>query len=450
MTRVFIVGGGAGAMALLPILQGYTDIKVVGVADILDSAPAIHKASKLGIPTSNSYRILISETDPDVIINVTGSEGVSRDLHNFKKTAMEIIEGRSAKLLFKIVDERKKHKQEISNRLKTQKMLHDIGLMLTATTSEKREDMLDNIVKCAMQLTNTPAGSIALCIHEHGDMEMLTSIGFSDNIEGKSKWKINQGGLTEHIINYDTTFGINDTGKAKKLDRPFIKDEKIMSLIAAPLTVNNKTIGILYVDDFKPRKFTKKDKSIIALLATQAAATIEKLHILEKTRVMAITDELTSLYNHRFFTNALRDEMKRSRRYKRKLSILLIDVDHFKHYNDTHGHLRGNTALKKISKVMKKAIRDVDILARYGGEEFAIIVPETCKKEALQSAERIRLSVENAIFNGENRQPLGKLTVSVGVATYWDDAKTESSVMNRADKALFRAKKEGRNRVVGH
>jgi len=142
--------------------------------------------------------------------------------------------------------------------------------------------------------------------------------------------------------------------------------------------------------------------------------------------------------------------MKRSRRYKRKLSILLIDVDHFKHYNDTHGHLRGNTALKKISKVMKKAIRDVDILARYGGEEFAIIVPETCKKEALQSAERIRLSVENAIFNGENRQPLGKLTVSVGVATYWDDAKTESSVMNRADKALFRAKKEGRNRVVGH
>jgi diguanylate cyclase (GGDEF)-like protein len=126
----------------------------------------------------------------------------------------------------------------------------------------------------------------------------------------------------------------------------------------------------------------------------------------------------------------------------------LIDIDNFKNYNDTHGHLKGNDALKEISVVMQRTMRDVDVLARYGGEEFAVVLPETDKKEALEFAERIRAEIEKATFYGEDKQPLGKVTASFGVASFPIDAKREHTLIDRADIALYKAKSSGRNRVV--
>ena len=448
MTKLFIIGGGAGGAALLPILNDDKEIQVVGIADTRDDAPGLITARDLGIPTSNDYAQFLSRVSTDVIVNVTGNKSVSQNIHKIKKDGVEVLEGLSAKLLFNLVDERRKREKEISESLHAQQLLYDIGIMLTS--SDQEEDMLSTIIQYAMKLTDTPAGSIALYNEALGQMELVASRGFSTKFSKRTKWKIRKGGVSDHILNRGTTVSISDINNQIEIERPNIDSEGIKSILATPLIAERKTMGILYVDDFKKREFSKKDESIIALLATQAAAAIEKLQILEKTRKLAITDELTSLYNHRHFVNLLQEELKRAKRYKRSLSVMLIDIDHFKHYNDTNGHLKGNDALKECSIVMLETIRNIDLLARYGGEEFAVILPEACKKEVQECAERIRRAIEKRTFCNEIAQPLGKLTVSIGYATYPDDAKIERSLINRADIALYKAKDSGRNRTVGY
>ncbi|MDT8316616.1 MAG: sensor domain-containing diguanylate cyclase [bacterium] len=448
MTKLFIIGGGVGGAALLPILHDDKEIEVVGIADTRNDAPGLVKARELGIAISNDYAEFLSKVRTDVIVNVTGNNDVSRDIHSIKKEGVEVLEGLSAKLLFNLVDERKKREEEISKSLRAQQMLYDIGIMLTS--SDREEDMLSTIIQYAMKLTNTPAGSIALYNEALGQMELVASHGFSSKFSKHTKWKIQKGGVSDHILNNGNTVSISDISDQIEIERPNIESEGIKSLLATPLIAERKTIGILYVDDFKKREFSKKDESIIALLATQAAAAIEKLQILEKTRRLAITDELTSLYNHRHFVNLLQEELKRAKRYKRSLSIMLIDIDHFKHYNDTNGHLKGNDALKECSIVMLETIRNLDILARYGGEEFAVILPEADKREVEKCAERMRAAIEKRAFCNESAQPLGKLTISIGYATFPDDAKVERSLINRADIALYKAKDKGRNRVVAY
>jgi diguanylate cyclase (GGDEF)-like protein len=448
MTKILIVGGGAGGAVLLPILYDDKESQVIGIADTRDDAPGLEKARELGIPTSNDYGEFLSKVKTDVIVNVTGSKNVSRDLQKIKKEGVEVLEGLSAKLLFNLVDERKKREDEISKSLHAQQMLYDIGIMLTS--SDREEEMLSTIIQYAMKLTDTPAGSIALYNEALGQMELVASHGFSNSFSTRTKWKVRKGGVSDHILNQGTTVSINDITSQIQIERPNIDSEGIKSLLATPLIAERKTMGILYVDDFKKREFSKKDESIIALLATQAAAAIEKLQILEKTRKLAITDELTSLYNHRHFVNLLEEELKRAKRYNRSLSVLLIDIDRFKHYNDTNGHLKGNDVLKETSIVMLETIRNLDILARYGGEEFAVILPEADRQEAERCAERIRSAIEKRAFCNESSQPMGKLTISIGYATFPDDAKMERSLLNRADIALYKAKDSGRNRVEGY
>lgn len=446
MPKILIIGGGAGGSSLLSILNEDPEIDVVGVADINSNSPAMLKAKKLGLKTSTDYRELLSEFDTDVIVNVTGNEGVSKDLHSSKKPGVEILEGLSAKLLFNLVDERKQRELEAIKSLEAQQSLYNIGLMLTS--SEREDELLNIIVDHAIKLIETPASSIALFNEKEGSMQMVAAKGFSDGFEKRIKWKVRKGGLTEHILNEAGAVVINDFANYKNFNEHTLTTEGIKSLMAVPLVAGRKTIGVLYVDDFKPRDYTKKDQSILALLATQAAAAIEKIQILEKTKKLAITDELTSLYNHRHFVNLFKDELARSKRYKRNLSVILIDIDNFKNYNDTHGHLKGNDALKAVSAVMQANVRDIDILARYGGEEFGVVLPETDKEEAMDCAERIRRAIEKESFFGEDQQPLGTVTASLGVSSFPDDGDREHILMDRADVALYKAKSSGRNRVI--
>lgn len=162
---------------------------------------------------------------------------------------------------------------------------------------------------------------------------------------------------------------------------------------------------------------------------------------------LATKDGLTGLYNYRHFMEALDKEVKKSARFGRPLSLLIIDIDHFKNYNDTNGHIQGNAALKKMAEVFGGAIRDVDIAARYGGEEFAVILPETLLEGALKAAERIRVKVEQASFPNEESQPGGSLTVSIGAASFPEAATDAANLIDAADMALYKAKSLGRNRV---
>jgi two-component system, cell cycle response regulator len=163
---------------------------------------------------------------------------------------------------------------------------------------------------------------------------------------------------------------------------------------------------------------------------------------------MAVRDGLTSLYNHRYFQEALTRELSRSRRYQKECSVIFMDVDHFKTYNDTHGHPEGDSLLKRLSDILMDHVRSSDLAARYGGEEFVLLLPETTKDSALRMAETLREKVELEPFRGREQQPLGKVTISVGVATFPADGADPPSVMAFADQLLYKAKHGGRNMVV--
>lgn len=165
----------------------------------------------------------------------------------------------------------------------------------------------------------------------------------------------------------------------------------------------------------------------------------------EKLRQLAITDGLTGLYNYRYFKEQLQQELNRARRHNLVVSIAMIDIDHFKHYNDTNGHPAGDMILKEIARLLKENIRNIDLAARYGGEEFSLVLIETNKAAAKIVAEKIRKLIEQHSFAYEETQPCGKITISMGVATFPEDGQEFDVLVNVADQRLYQAKEAGRN-----
>ncbi len=164
----------------------------------------------------------------------------------------------------------------------------------------------------------------------------------------------------------------------------------------------------------------------------------------------ATTDGLTGLWNFTHFQNLLAKEIERSRRYKLPVSLVMIDLDNFKSYNDTFGHISGNRVLIQVSKVFSNFVRKADTVSRYGGEEFVIILPHTEKQHASSLCDRLRRNVEEAHFEGEHAMPGGRITISSGIATFPDDAENAEELVEHADKALYSAKRDGRNKVCSY
>lgn len=167
----------------------------------------------------------------------------------------------------------------------------------------------------------------------------------------------------------------------------------------------------------------------------------------QKLVTQTITDQLTGLYNFRYFQEYLNDEISRATRYKHNFAILIIDIDHFKHYNDTQGHPLGNIILKEVSSILRESLHREDFIARYGGEEFVVILPETDINGAKAAGERLRNAIEQSSFPGEKDQPSGKLTISIGGAIFPRDSAAGKALIEKADKALYQAKSKGRNKV---
>ena len=181
------------------------------------------------------------------------------------------------------------------------------------------------------------------------------------------------------------------------------------------------------------------------LLGAWIGMAIENLRLAESLERLAVTDDLTQVYNYRFLKSALRREIKRAGRFGQELSLIMLDVDNLKTYNDHNGHLRGSFLLKEIAGLLAEQVRTFDLVAKYGGDEFTLILPQTGSEGAYAVAERMRLAVASHAF------PLaspGAITISLGVATFPGDARDGRELLRAADSALYRAKKDGRNRIV--
>ncbi|MCP4747154.1 MAG: diguanylate cyclase [Desulfobacteraceae bacterium] len=196
---------------------------------------------------------------------------------------------------------------------------------------------------------------------------------------------------------------------------------------------------------FKPVRFEELLLRLRRVLK-ERTLTQERVHMLEKLKKLSITDGLTKLYNSRYFYNQLKTEIERTERYERPLSLLLLDIDKFKEYNDNYGHLEGDQVLLRLGNVIKSCLRKMDSAYRYGGEEFTVILPETEGEESATVAERIRACVEEERFYPKDENTQVSITISIGVTEYHLDEDVAIFVQ-RADRAMYLSKQSGRNRV---
>ena len=212
-----------------------------------------------------------------------------------------------------------------------------------------------------------------------------------------------------------------------------------------PLRQREHAPGYLAVYRKRSRpRFSPGDTRAVLLLSAWASMALENQRLSESIEKLAVTDDLTQVYNYRFIKTALRREIKRAGRFGQELSLVMIDVDNLKSYNDHHGHLRGSFLLKEMAALLAAGVRSFDLIAKYGGDEFTVILPQTGREGALIVAERLREVIAEHSF------PLaacGEITISLGVATFPADETDGNGLIRAADRALYRAKQQGRNRV---
>jgi len=206
--------------------------------------------------------------------------------------------------------------------------------------------------------------------------------------------------------------------------------------------------ALLVVRSVENGKVLNRENAVpISNLASEAGYALEVVSLYDNMKKMAVTDGLTGVFNHREFYQALRRELERARRYRHTLSLLMIDVDDFKQFNDQFGHPAGDFALRNIADLLRKCARTTDVIARYGGEEFAVILPESTPGGALMVAERIKIEVAGHNFI-QNAQVPVHLTVSIGIFSSESGETTEDQIVSFADEACYTAKKTGKNQVV--
>ncbi len=255
-------------------------------------------------------------------------------------------------------------------------------------------------------------------------------------------------GLTGHILKTKDPIMINDNFKLWEEENEVESvGEMPQSWLGAPLLIGNEAIGVMTIQDFKNQNaYDEHDLEMMTAIASQAAVAIQNAHLFDKVNRLASLDELTGLYNRRHFLELAQVEFNRVERYRRPLSIIVLDIDKFKDFNDNYGHAIGDRILQIVTKLCLQTLRNTDIMGRYGGEEFVILLPETNMEVAGTVAERLRKSVAETIIPTETSNL--RATVSIGIAEKNELTPTLETLIARADQAMYIAKHQGRNQVA--
>jgi len=317
--------------------------------------------------------------------------------------------------------------------------IRDIGKLLNIM-SQKSKELAGAKRASAMVVERMPEDTIVVKAVGGVPQEISERLRF-----------VKKGSVTHYVVMYGKPILVRDIEAVTIFTSSGHRGYETSSFVSIPMKLGNGNFGVLNVTDkLDGGPFTWEDLGILTDFARYAALAIERTSYyqeLKRQEFLAITDELTGLYNRRYFMERLEDEIQRSRRYSHPLCVTVIDVDDFKLYNDTNGHILGDKVLKDIADMLKGLTRRTDMVFRLGGDEFAIVFPETSKEIAEHIVERIREAIRNHKFMGKDAQPK-RLTVSLGVAAYPDDAERGIELLEKADQAMYQAKIAGKDRVV--
>jgi diguanylate cyclase (GGDEF)-like protein len=372
----------------------------------------------------------------------------SREVKQFSEEHRQLLEVVAAQILDAIIN------ADIRRQVKTEAKELQSLYEISKTLAEKirTEDVFQRTIFGAQKIAQSDFAAIVLGPVDTGKLEIVDTAGINNQKLKGSEFGLDDGlvGWVVGTERHDFSIGnLNERKDRRALFSPKLANPKLSSVMIIPfgLLQGENIMGALVLGSLRANFYTDYEKKLFNMLANQAAVAINNAVIYQKVEQMATHDGLTGLANHRHFQEFLTRELAGSKRHRHKTSLILMDIDHFKKFNDTYGHPVGDLVLKRLASVFSGMAREVDLPARYGGEEFVVVLSQTDLKGAFKFAERIRKTVSRMVITTDDGQQL-KVTLSLGVAVFPADAADKRSLIAAADAALYVAKNNGRNRTV--
>jgi diguanylate cyclase (GGDEF)-like protein len=306
------------------------------------------------------------------------------------------------------------------------------------------------IIAHSQELLKAERASLWVFDENSNEINLKASAGFPTSTFEVTPSRIGEG-ISGGVLESGKALVVGNLEAIGLTPAPAERRYRTKSFISYPITMADRKIGVLNLaDKVGGGKFDEIDLSLLDIIGPQIAVALESAEWQERAtqfQLMSITDPLTGLLNRRYLEERLTDEINRSQRYDYSMSCLMIDIDDFKSYNDRNLHQAGDVALKMTAHALKASLRSADVACRYGGEEFCIVLPQTSLSEAGVIAERMRERVATKEYPFGKSQPLGSVTVSIGISAFGLHIDTAEKVIAAADRALYNAKKKGKNRI---
>jgi diguanylate cyclase (GGDEF)-like protein len=301
--------------------------------------------------------------------------------------------------------------------------------------------LLDSLVSVTCRAFGYDNGALMLVGQDNSELSVAASYGYAEPITGM---RIPSGvGITGWVARTGSPLMVDDVRQDARYYRT---DERTRSELAVPLIADGKVLGVFNVESARLGAFGQRDMHMLTTLASYAVIAIQNAHLYEHAQRLAVTDGLTELFNRRYLYEAMERVIERGRRDGQPLSLIMLEIDNFKRFNDTYGHQSGDDVLRTVSMLLRRGSRPSDIVARYGGDEFMVVLPGAGKAAAYETAERLRRAVEAyPLIVGTD--VIATVTLSVGVASFPADAQTVDTLVEAVDRAQYIAKRSGGNKV---
>ena len=335
--------------------------------------------------------------------------------------------------------------KELEKKVEELSIFHQVGKALTSTLD--LQEVLTLIMGKISELLKPSTWSLLLIDEKKKELHFQIVIGKNSTKIKDVRIRIGQG-LVGWVAQTGEVAIINDVSGdprfAPEIDG--IIHPHIKSIVCVPLKSKERTLGVIELINCFEGTFPNEDLSMLTSMADYAAIAIENAMYVKRIQELTITDDCTNLYNSRYFNYMIDAELSRSKRYNYDFALIFFDLDRFKLVNDTHGHLCGSRLLREIGDLIKQHLRDIDTAYRYGGDEFIILLPQTCKENALVVAKRLCGLFNQTSIDLEKNVTV-KITASFGVAAFPVDAASKVELVRLADQAMYRVKNRTRNDV---
>jgi diguanylate cyclase (GGDEF)-like protein len=474
---VAVAGGDLKAASMLRLLAEVDSIDVAALAEPRSGAAAAVAARELGIFTSTDVADLSRVEGLDVILDLTDDPEIRARLVAYRPVAVEIVGSRGADLIRDLLMA-KKRGEEQEKLLGELKVAYDkirgheqklqVGTQALEKANEELETRLSEIFftheffKALTSFTSVDDVTSLVVDGANGILGAeISCVYLLDTANWVLRFAAAQGRPREYFVEevpVDTTIlgRAHRDGIAVETDAHAIagsvgwtrEPDDVASHAAVSLRSGEHVVGVLAIGSSTRRELTPAELDRLHVIGNQSSLALQNALLHGELERLSVTDRLTELYNHGYFEQRLEEEINRAQRFGHVLSLIMMDIDDFKLFNDTYGHPRGDRVLRSVSDTITSTLRDIDFAARYGGEEFVVVLPETDIEGARAVAERIRSGVAKLSYSNIGVDDSVRKTISVGVATFPTNARAGASLIVAADQAMYVAKRSGKNAVV--